>query len=406
MMGACFMLAVAVLLLCFFGLCGAFVILPAGLSPSGAPVGVSRRGTLKLPAPPRCPRRRLEVDADAEAAAVRVRRVRFRTIGASLGGPDTEEESFSSETFSTVVKDGLLKSIRFTWILLLALTTFSTAAFKLLEKLSWTDAFYMSATSIATVGPGDVIIAGFRRPLMSRLLAILLSSMGLVAVGSLATVTLEMRVKDSEWITMNTREKFKGLAWIVGGLVGIGTLGMKAAGGEGWGAACYKVCETLTTLGLGDIPPRNATTKVFLALYSLFGTAIFGAIVGSVASIPLQMSTEKAKEKVLESVPEVLTEEVFEFLSKGDEVRRLGLNENDGSCSRDEFTLLLLVQQGIVTEDNLKECREKFYKLDVNGNGRLERNDLDQLKLRGEVKKYVRKWHSFTRWRKRWRTRQ
>ena len=62
-------------------------------------------------------------------------------------------------------------------------------------------------------------------------------------------------------------------------------------------------------------------SKLFLSFYSLFGTAIFGGVVGAIASIPLEINEKKAKESVLESLPDELNEEVYKFLSRGTEVK-------------------------------------------------------------------------------------
>jgi len=92
--------------------------------------------------------------------------------------------------------------------------------------------------------------------------------------------------------------------------------------------------QNLTTLGLGDCVTAGWKSKIFLSIYSLFGTAIFGGVVGAIASIPMEANLKKAKDEVVESLPDELTEEVYQFLSRGSEVKRLGLSENEGYCTR------------------------------------------------------------------------
>ena len=55
---------------------------------------------------------------------------------------------------------------------------------------------------------------------------------------------------------------------------------------------------------------------------------------GAIASIPMEANLKKAKDEVVESLPDELTEEVYQFLSRGSEVKRLGLSENEGYCTR------------------------------------------------------------------------
>ena len=66
----------------------------------------------------------------------------------------------------------------------------------------------------------------------------------------------------------------------------------------------------------------------------------------------------------------------LEVLSRGPLVKRLGLSQDDTYCTRDEYTLLLLLQQGKVSEEDLRETRESFDRLDVDGTGKLSVNDL------------------------------
>jgi hypothetical protein len=139
--------------------------------------------------------------------------------------------------------------------------------------------------------------------------------------------------------------------------------------------------QTLTTLGLGDVKQTSPLTKLFLSFYSLFGTAIFGGVVGAMASIPLEMNEKKAKESVLDSLPDELNSTVYKFLSSGSLVQRLGLSRSDGYCTRNEFTLLVLVRQGLVTEEELQMCRDKFNKLDTDGSGKITRVDLVQVRM-------------------------
>ena len=58
-------------------------------------------------------------------------------------------------------------------------------------------------------------------------------------------------------------------------------------------------------------------------------------------------------------------------------MKRLGLSADDRVCTRDEFTLLLLVLQGKVAEKDIDECRAAFEELDETKSGTLTAEDLE-----------------------------
>ena len=122
--------------------------------------------------------------------------------------------------------------------------------------------------------------------------------------------------------------------------------------------------------------PHTRATKIFLSFYSLIGTLAFTRVVGAVALRPLEAARRAAQVAVLERYGGVLTPETLTTLARGATVKRLQLSVDDSYCTRDEFTLLTLVEQGKVTEADLDEIRDTFDVLDVNGNGILSREDL------------------------------
>ena len=60
-------------------------------------------------------------------------------------------------------------------------------------------------------------------------------------------------------------------------------------------------------------------------------------------------------------------------------MKRLGLSQNDEFCTANEFALLLLIQQGKISEHDLTEVRAVFERLDVDKSGTLNRRDLELL---------------------------
>lgn len=82
-----------------------------------------------------------------------------------------------------------------------------------------------------------------------------------------------------------------------------------------------------------------------------------------------------------------LSAETLDTLARGELVTELGLSQSKTYCTKNEFTLLLLLQQGIVSGDDIQRCREAFARLDADGSGRLDEADLAdwQTKLGKEV---------------------
>jgi len=68
-------------------------------------------------------------------------------------------------------------------------------------------------------------------------------------------------------------------------------------------------------------------------------------------------------------------------------VKELDLSSDDSHITRDEFTLLMLAEQGIVTKDDLGMCRSKFDKLDVDKTEKLGNVELQIAKARRWARK-------------------
>ncbi|KAH8053969.1 thiosulfate transmembrane transporter [Aureococcus anophagefferens] len=72
-----------------------------------------------------------------------------------------------------------------------------------------------------------------------------------------------------------------------------------------------------------------------------------------------------------------LTPATLAELARGAVVTDLGLSRNSSNISRDEFTLLLLVKQGLVAPGDLDDARARFDALDADKTGVLSQADLD-----------------------------
>ena len=277
-------------------------------------------------------------------------------------------------------------TFRVTSVIMGTLAAF-TATFAKLERWSLLDSFYFVCSTASTIGFGDL------RPTsaVARLLTCILGLLGVALLGNLVSAMLEQKLFDEQplprdnvvgrwWGNLGLKRRSCALFAL---LLAAGVLGLRAfedaASRPSWALAAYLSCGTLTTAGLGDVVPVSRAARVFASLYSLVGTVAFARIVGRLALRPLEREREAAQRGVLRAYGDVLTEETLEALARGPLVKRLGLSQDDSFCSRDEYALLLLVQQGKVSEADLAEVRASFDTLDVDKSGRLWRRDLEIL---------------------------
>ena len=162
-----------------------------------------------------------------------------------------------------------------------------------------------------------------------------------------------------------------------------GTVGVKLfEWRKSWLDALYMIVGIITTAGIGDVVPTTAASKLFIALYSPLAVVASARVLGTLAMRPLETVRRAAQRQVLERYSGTLTVEKLRELTAGPLVKRLGLSADDASCSMDEYTLLTLVLQGKVGENDLEECRAAFRELVETGADRLSIEDLELAKQR------------------------
>ena len=98
--------------------------------------------------------------------------------------------------------------------------------------------------------------------------------------------------------------------------------------------------------------------------------------------MPLARARARARADVAAAYGDRLTPAALDDLARGRLVRSLGLSRDDATISRDEFVLLLLVKQGLVSKADLDDARARFDVLDADRSGFLGQGDLDVLARR------------------------
>jgi len=288
-----------------------------------------------------------------------------------------------------VIHASLPFTLRVSALILACLAGF-TAAFCWLERWPLLDALYFVCSTAATIGFGDL------RPVSraGRALTCALGCFGVALLGNLVSATLaewqdsadEKQPAKSRWPPRMRLGLWQKAAAQFAGLLLVGVLGVRffesPAARPTWASAVYLISGVLTTAGLGDVVPLSRGAKNFVSVYSVLGTLAFARVVGRIALQPLEAEHRAAQLAVVQSYASPLTEDLLAELSHGPIVKKLGLSQSDEFCSRNEFVLLLLVQQGKVQLTDVEEAKAAFDRLDVDQNEQLDWRDIELLQKR------------------------
>mmetsp|Transcript_17819 Transcript_17819/g.35741 ORF Transcript_17819/g.35741 Transcript_17819/m.35741 type:complete len:1241 (+) Transcript_17819:179-3901(+) len=137
----------------------------------------------------------------------------------------------------------------------------------------------------------------------------------------------------------------------------------------------YFTTVLLTSVGYGDIVPVTAAGKMFTTVFIIVAGTILLHNMTLISMIPLELRKRRIEHAVLGQFGDQLTDDELRELSTGTLVNRLKLatNRPDGldECTREMFSLAMLVRLGRVTEEDVKATFAAFRRLDVGNYGRL-----------------------------------
>ena len=112
---------------------------------------------------------------------------------------------------------------------------------------------------------------------------------------------------------------------------------------------------------------------MFATIYLLVAGTILLNNMSLISMIPLELRRRRIERAVLTQFGDQLDDAALRELATGPLVQRLHLSANrpDGldECTREMFSLAMLVRLGKVTEDEIKETFAAFRRLDVNNEG-------------------------------------
>jgi hypothetical protein len=122
-------------------------------------------------------------------------------------------------------------------------------------------------------------------------------------------------------------------------------------------------------VGYGDIVPVTKGGKLFATIYILVAGTILLNNMSAISLIPLELRKRRLQQAVLTQFGDQLDDAALRELATGPVIQRLRLagNDPDGldECTREMFSLAMLVRLGQVSEEEIRQTFAAFRRLDV-----------------------------------------
>jgi Ion channel len=129
----------------------------------------------------------------------------------------------------------------------------------------------------------------------------------------------------------------------------------------------YFAIMAATTTGFGEYTPRTEVDKLYSIFFLPLAVAVFGEVLGRIATVFLQRKRRLSEVKFLHSALTLC------------DIRNMDTND-DGAVDREEFVLFMLQALQKVDHDTVQKLRDIFDSLDRNGNGLLQSDDLMEIR--------------------------
>jgi hypothetical protein len=184
------------------------------------------------------------------------------------------------------------------------------------------------------------------------------------------------RIRAAKYIFLTMKQAFANSLFVIA----VGSVAFYFI--EGWTAvdAFYYTCVLFTTIGYGDIVPVTSAGKLFASIYGLVAIVVLLQILSMVSMIPLELRKRKIENTVLLQFGDELDDVALRELAFGPLMRRLQLSEYSpeglGQCTREMFSLAMLVRLGRITEQDVRSTFAAFRKLDRDNDGLLTSREI------------------------------
>ena len=146
----------------------------------------------------------------------------------------------------------------------------------------------------------------------------------------------------------------------------IGSIVVGRAEGWNWIDSLYWCISTGTSVGYGDFAPTSGKMRWFSIVFLPISVGVVSAAMGRVANVFVEQEISKTNKKLLKS--ELTLDDLEEMNVDG-----------DGEVSLLEFVEFMLKSMNKVDQKLLDELHAQFFKLDADGSGALQEEDLELL---------------------------
>lgn len=148
---------------------------------------------------------------------------------------------------------------------------------------------------------------------------------------------------------------------------------------EGWSItdSIYYSFITAGTLGYGDFSPASRRGRIWGIFFIPLAVAAAGDMLGNVASALMERRQKEFYESLLQRELDIS--------------RLLEMDtDHDGQVSREEYVHFMLREMELVSEDQLEDLYAQFRRLDTDGGGFLDKNDLQVKLYQRDIEKHLR----------------
>jgi len=129
--------------------------------------------------------------------------------------------------------------------------------------------------------------------------------------------------------------------------------------------ALYFCVVTSSTVGYGDMPLKNDSTRLFILFYVLFSVTLLAFTLGNLSSMRANYAVE-CRRAALDRKP-----------LDTDEIRKWGFG--GVGVGKHQFFVEMLLHRELVSSSDIEMLEKQFDEIDVDRNGRLFDDDLDAL---------------------------
>ena len=90
----------------------------------------------------------------------------------------------------------------------------------------------------------------------------------------------------------------------------------------------------------------------------------------------MQLRQKRLERAVLEQYGDELSEDALWELAAGEQLQGLGLSQSRTYVTKNAYVLAMLVRMHKLSEEDLRMCQATFDRLDADGSGRLDMDDI------------------------------